>query len=97
VLGIKFSINLYEMPDINFESKVQEIQKLIQIWSKRMLSVPGRITVVKTIMLSRLTHLFISLPRLTTAKVKQLEKMLFNFVWRKKKKKSGKMSTSTRL
>ena len=85
VLGIKFSTNLAEMPDINFEHKIAEIKKLIASWSRRQISVPGRITVVKTILLSKLTHLFISLPRLNQASLKDLERTLFNYIWDKKR------------
>ena len=81
VLGIKFSKNLKEMVNINFEDKLQEIEKTIRIWSKRYLTVPGRITVVKTILLSKLTHLFISLPTPDCHTIKNLEKLLFKFIW----------------
>ena len=95
VLGIKFSTNLQEMIDLNFESKFNDIQKLIKTWSKRLLSVPGRITVVKTLLLSRLTHLIICLPRIENENVKRLEKAFFNFIWydnRKKKVKTDRIA-----
>lgn len=81
VLGIKFSTNLQKILDLNFEDKLLEIEKLVKIWSRRPLSVPGRITVVKTIMLSKLTHLLTSLPRPGRAYLKKLEKILFKYIW----------------
>ena len=61
-LGIFFSTDLQNMEKLNFDAKTKEIQNLIRSWSRRMLSTNGRITVVKSIMLPKLTHLFIALP-----------------------------------
>ena len=69
------------MTDVHFTSKLDECRRLIASWSKRQLTVLGRITVVKTIILSRLNHLFISLPRPSPEFLKELEKLVFNFIW----------------
>ena len=58
VLGIKCSTNLEELSELNFLPKLIDIQKNITQWTKRNLSVLGKITVVKTILISKLTHLF---------------------------------------
>ena len=81
LLGIKFSLNIQEIPEINFDPKLSEIKKLITAWSKRKLSPVGKISVVKSILLPKLTHLFISLPKPGTEWVKNLEKILFQFIW----------------
>ena len=69
------------MLNINYEAKFLEIQNLIKQWEKRYISVLGRITVVKTLLLSKLTHLFISLPKPNINLLNQLEKTLYQFVW----------------
>ena len=58
VLGIKFTLDLPQMIPINYESKLEEIQKLLSSWSKRMLTPYSKITVIKGLVLSKLTHLF---------------------------------------
>lgn len=85
VLGIQFCVNLRIMSKLNFNDKVKDIKRLIQSWSKRYISVPGKITVVKTIMVSKLTHLFTSLPRPDAKTMKELEILFFNFIWGNKK------------
>ena len=81
VLGINFSLNLNEMIELNFDEKINDIRKLITHWSKRNLTVLGKITVVKTIIMSKLTHLFISLPNPDLNFMKLLESMLFKYIW----------------
>ena len=89
-LGIIFSINLKEMERLNFDSKISEIKNLINSWSRRLLTPVGKITVVKSIILSRLTHLFISLPNPSEKIISNLEQDLFRFVWSNKPHKIGR-------
>ena len=80
-LGIIFSVNLADMEDINFLPKIQETINLIKSWSRRLLSTNGRITVVKTILLPRLVHLFLALPNPNENIIKDLERLLFRYIW----------------
>ena len=81
VLGIKFTLDLQQMIPVNYESKLEEIQKLLSCWSKRMLTPYGKITVIKSLPLSKITHLILALPTASTVIVNQLQMMFFNFVW----------------
>ena len=69
------------MEDLNFIPKLQEIKSLIKSWSRRLLSTNGRITEVKQVLLSRLVHLFIALPNPKESFIKELEKLLFSYIW----------------
>ena len=63
VLGIDYNVN--EMGDIttlNIEKKINDIRKLIQLWQARKLSPYGKVTVIKSLFLSKITHLLLSLP-----------------------------------
>ena len=51
------------------------------MWKKRNLTVLGKITVVKTILLSKLAHLFISLPSPSKVYIKALETIFYNYIW----------------
>ena len=62
VLGIVFSVNVDSMTPLNFNSKLQEIKTLLNVWSRRNLTPFGKITVIKTLALSKLTYLFMNLP-----------------------------------
>ena len=81
VLGVLFSTELKLIPSLNFNDRLTDIEKAIAQWNKRNLSVLGKVTVVKTILLSKITHLLISLPSPGTNFIKKLEHILFNYVW----------------
>ena len=69
------------MIKLNFESKFKSINNTINYWKKRKLTPIRRITVVKSLLLPLLTHLFISLPSPTNEFMKQLNNTLYEFVW----------------
>ena len=84
ILGITYTANLQDMEEINFDRKLENIEKEILQWSKRQISPLGRITVVKSILLSKLTHLLSVLPKPSIQWLKKLEQLLFKFIWNKK-------------
>ena len=61
-LGIMFSVNLSKMVDLNFELVASEIETIVNRWKNRYLTPLGKITVIKTLLLPKLTHLFMSIP-----------------------------------
>lgn len=72
------------MEQLNFDNKLKLVQKDINHWSKRNISTLGKITVVKSLLLSKFTHLFISLPKPSSQWIQQFEKTLYNFIWENK-------------
>ena len=84
VLGVIFSTNIAEIPELNYVHKLATIKNVIKQWQKRRLSVLGKITVVKTILIPKLVHLFISIPKPTDTFIKDLENILYKFIWNKK-------------
>ena len=81
ILGIKFSCNLDTMVKINYKDRIEQIEKELKIWSKRKLTPFGRITVLKTIVIFKLNHLFIALPNPTEEIINNLQKNFFHFIW----------------
>ena len=63
VLGIIYSTDLEKIMDLNYNSKIEQIQILLKNWQGRSLTPLGKITVIKSLMLSRITHLFFCLCR----------------------------------
>ena len=59
------------------------MEKIISIWSKRKLTLPGKITVIKSLALSKFVHLFLALPNPPGALVKRLHKLFLSFLWNK--------------
>ncbi len=81
LLGVRFSTDLSKLIDLNYTPKVQEIRALLAQWSKRNLTPLGRVTVIKTLAISKVNHLFLSLPNPGENIIKQLNTLFFNYLW----------------
>ena len=79
LLGINFHIELDQMKKINFKEKIQKIRSLIKLWNRRYLTPLGKITVIKTLLLPILNHLFISIPNPSEHIIKELNNIFFLF------------------
>ena len=62
VLGVVFSTYVVEIITVNFENKLNEVKKVLNAWSKRNLTPFGRITVIKSLVISKITHLLMNHP-----------------------------------
>ena len=78
-----------EIPIKNYEPLLKKASQVI-LWKKRILTPIGKITVLKTIILSKFIHLFQSLPPPPDHLVKQITKIMFNFIWDGKPDKINK-------
>ena len=58
-----------------------EMQKEINMWSKRDWTPFGKVTVIKTLILSKIVHLLIALPSPSNKIIKEINKMFYNFLW----------------
>ena len=53
--------NGYErISEINYDGRLTEIRKILNKWSKRQLKPFGKITVIKTLAISKMVNLFIN-------------------------------------
>jgi len=84
VLGIWFGHDLDRSIDKNYREKFEEVKSLFQVWMQRNITPLGRIAVLKSLILSKLIHLFILLPNPPDHHVANLQKDCFNFVWKGK-------------
>ena len=69
------------------KEKINEIRKILNNWSRRQIPPLGKITVVKTLVLPKLTHLFVNLPDPTEDLLNEFDKMCFKFLWDGKQSK----------
>ena len=83
LLGIDFDVDLANM-DTNFRKKIEEIKKLYSSWLYRHLTPLGRVTVIKSLGLSKLTHVALVCPHMDEKQMEELEKMSFKFLWKDK-------------
>lgn len=84
LLGIYYDVDLDKIIKLNYDKKLVKIKSIIEQWSKRQLTPIGRITLVKSLLISQLNHLFIALPNPKSNALKELNNILFNFVWNSK-------------
>ena len=90
LLGIDFDADLSEM-DTNFETKMEEIKKLYKNWLYRSLTPIGRITVIKTLALPKLSHIVLVCPHINEETLKELEKSSFQFLWKNKPERTKRI------
>ena len=84
LLGLRFSVNLDEMTTLNYSLAFEKAKKLLQSWKWRPLTPIGRITVIKTFILSKFIHLFITIPSPDHQFIKQINSLLFGYLWNQK-------------
>ena len=81
VLGIIFSVDLNEIVRLNFKDKIDEVKRDIAKWSKRNITPLGKITVIKTLIVSKLTYLLINLPDPPDTFLQEIDSILTKFLW----------------
>ena len=88
-LGIYFSYDKKKSDKLNFEEKLAKMEKLLNIWKMRVLTLIGKITVIKSLALVKLIHAasVLELPESFAYKVNSL---IFKFIWNDKPPKIKK-------
>ena len=64
----------------NWITKIEQMQKLLDSWRTRNLTLQGRILIIKTLAISKLVYSSSLLP-LPDGIVKSVNKLLFKFLW----------------
>ena len=80
-LGVIFSCNQKVVSSQNFQEKLDKIQKVINIWNKRGLSLFGRVTIAKTFLIPKLLYVS-SIIQTPMEIIKRMERMVFKFLWK---------------
>ena len=81
ILGIQFTNNNKEIVKRNFGPKIAQIQKEMAQWRRGNITPIGRITVIKSLLISKFVHLFTALPSPSQNQLKQLRSLFFEFLW----------------
>ena len=87
ILGILFTNNLEDMQIINYQKVLKELKGMLRVWRRRHLSLHGRISVVKSLGISKLTYFLMNIPRPPDNVMKDIQKEFFRFIWADKKDK----------
>lgn len=81
VLGIVFNQSNHNLTENNLTRILPIIVKDIAQWRRRNLTLIGKITVVKSLLVSKLVHVLTALPCPGEDTIKKLNSILFRFVW----------------
>lgn len=93
ILGIWFTQDLKDCETINYKDKFAEIKVLFKIWSQRTITPLGRVAILKSLILSKLIHLWILLPDPPDQSIQLLQNLCFQFVWNGKKDKIARKTS----
>ena len=80
VLGVTFTTEVFDIWNINSNEIITKIENLCKQWAKRKLTLIGRITIIKSLALSKFTHLFLALPYPPEELIKKLNKIFYTFL-----------------
>ena len=81
LLGIDFNVDLNKMVHLNYDKAIKKSKVILENWKKRSLTPFGKVTIIKTFVISSFNHLIISLPNPSQTMVKYMSEMLFKFLW----------------
>ena len=83
LLGIEFDADLANI-DTNFRKKFEDIKSIYNSWLYRHLSPLGRITVIKSLALSKLSSVVLVCPHISPNVLKELTNISYQFLWKNK-------------
>jgi hypothetical protein len=89
LLGVDFDAGLLDMHK-NFDKAIKKIEQVMHNWRYRFLTVYGKITIAKSLLMSKIAHLHLVLPNLTKAKLEEIEEKILTFIWKTKDNAEGK-------
>jgi len=81
VLGIYVSKDPVNLIDQNYNDILERIRAKLNGWKRRNLSILGKINIIKCLGISQVVYLLTMLPSPGTKFLKELEGILFNFIW----------------
>ena len=90
-LGIEYdTLNMHQISDFNIRQKIESMKKLMQLWTCRNITPIGRVTIFKSLILSKIIHVLQSLPTPSKELLSEIEKMSTTFIWKGKRHKVNK-------
>ena len=86
ILGANFSYNKKPEHDINFQSHIVKLERVLRLWHMRNLTIGGKILVFKSSAISKIVHLSL-ITIVPHAIINQLNNIQKNFIWNRKNPK----------
>ena len=82
------------MFNLNFRDKLSHIKQVLNIWSGQSLSLKGKITIIKSLVISKIVNIC-SMIYVPTDFIKEVDQLLFTFLWGEGKRPKVKRSVIT--
>ena len=80
-LGVCYSYDTKLLHENNFIERLDSVKKLVNIWFSRGLSVYGRVTVIKSLIIPKFVYILSLLPAPKEI-IQELNRILFKFLWK---------------
>ena len=80
-LGVYYSYDPKLLLEKNFIEKLDTIKKVINMWSSRGLSLYGKVTIIKSLIIPKFVYVSSLLPTPKEV-IKQLNQLVFKFLWK---------------
>ena len=80
LLGMEFSTDLEKIPEMNYDKIFIQASKILKSWQHHILTPIGKIAVIKTLILSKFNHLFISVP-VSDKFLKKINDLIYGYLW----------------
>ena len=85
-LGIEYNMKrLDNITELNIQPKIEKMEKTLKLWGFRNITPMGRITILKSLVLSQITHILQALPTPESQLLTTIENLCFDFIWGKKR------------
>ena len=97
ILGIWFTNDLKNCEEMNYNAIFLEIKKMYKVWLKRQITPLGRVAVLKSLILSKITHLWLLLPNPPDRLIHELQRSVFYFIWNKKRDRISRQTAIKNL
>ena len=81
ILGILFHNDSDKMVDINYENMYDKINSLLQAWSKRNLSLIGKILIVNTLAVSQLVYKMMMVCSISNTHLEKIRGKIREYLW----------------
>ena len=86
-LGIHVTTNEEEMAKLNLIPIIRQTEETLQIWSKRKLTLTGRVLIANTLIESKLVYRFGVIANIDDMIMQQLQDIIWEYIWQGKRAK----------
>ena len=87
ILGIFLTTNNEDLLSLNYQPLIDKIVNLVKLWSRRHLTIYGKVQIIKSILISQLVYRLSVLPSPDLKCMQECNNLLLSFVWNNKRPK----------